>query len=50
MGDGHNNIRLGTLSIILAEKDKEHLLKLNSLIQNSELQYIDNEKYRKNIK
>jgi hypothetical protein len=50
MGDGHNNIRLGTLSIILAEKDKEHLLKLNSLIQNSELQYIDNEKYRKKYK
>lgn len=50
IGDGHNNIRLGTISIILAEKDKEHLLKLNSLIQESDLLYLNNEKYRKKYK
>lgn len=46
IGDGHNNIRLGTLNIILAKKDKQHLTKLNSLIQDSELLYLNNKKYR----
>jgi len=50
MGDGHNNIQLGTITIVLAEKDKEHLLKLNSLIQQSDLLYLNNEKYRKKYK